>query len=32
VRRAGTLDGLYDRDIHIDRIFALLDDLEARDR
>jgi 4-hydroxyphenylacetate 3-monooxygenase len=30
VRLAGTLYGLYDRDNYIDRIFRLLDDLEAR--
>ena len=29
VRLAGTLYGLYDKDTHIDRIIALLDDLEA---
>jgi len=31
VRLAGTLCGLYDKNIHIDRIFALLDELKARD-
>jgi hypothetical protein len=30
VRLAGTLYGLYDKDTHIDRIFAMLDELEAR--
>jgi 4-hydroxyphenylacetate 3-monooxygenase len=30
VRLAGTLYGLYDKDPHIDRIAAMLDDLEAR--
>ena len=30
VRLAGTLYGLYDKDTHIDRIFGLLDDLEAQ--
>ena len=30
VRLAGTLYGLYDRDTYVDRIFAILDDLEAR--
>jgi len=30
VRLAGTLYGLYDKDAHIDRIFAILEDLEAR--
>jgi 4-hydroxyphenylacetate 3-monooxygenase len=30
VRLAGTLYGLYDKDTHIDRIFGLLDELEAR--
>ena len=30
VRLAGTLYNLYDKDTHIDRIFGLLDDLEAR--
>ena len=30
VRLAGTLYGLYDKDTHIDRIVAMLDDLEAR--
>jgi len=30
VRLAGTLYGLYDKDSHTDRIFGLLDDLEAR--
>jgi 4-hydroxyphenylacetate 3-monooxygenase len=29
VRLAGTLYGLYEKDTHIDRIFGLLDDLEA---
>jgi 4-hydroxyphenylacetate 3-monooxygenase len=32
VRLAGTLYGLYDRETYIDRIFAMLDDLEARQR
>ena len=32
VRLAGTLYGLYDKDTHIDRIFGLLDDLEARQK
>ena len=27
---AGTLYGLYDKDAHIDRIVAMLDELEAR--
>src|SRR6516225_8001035 len=31
VRLAGTLYGLYERDTHIDRIFGMLDDLEARE-
>jgi 4-hydroxyphenylacetate 3-monooxygenase len=31
VRLAGTLYSLYDKDPHIDRILALLDDLAARD-
>ena len=33
VRLAGTLYGLYDydKDTHIDRIFAMLDDLDARE-
>jgi 4-hydroxyphenylacetate 3-monooxygenase len=30
VRLAGTLYGLYEKDTHIDRIFGMLDDLEAR--
>jgi 4-hydroxyphenylacetate 3-monooxygenase len=30
VRLAGTLYGLYDKDTHIDRILAMLDNLEAR--
>ena len=30
VRLAGTPYGLYDKDTHIDRIFAILEDLEAR--
>jgi 4-hydroxyphenylacetate 3-monooxygenase len=30
IRLAGTLYSLYDKDSHIDRIFAMLDDLEAR--
>jgi 4-hydroxyphenylacetate 3-monooxygenase len=30
VRLAGNLYSLYDKDSHIDRIFAILDDLEAR--
>jgi aromatic ring hydroxylase len=30
VRLAGTLYGLYNKDTHIDRIFGLLDELEAR--
>ena len=30
VRLAGTLYGLYDKDTHIDRIIAMLDELEAR--
>ena len=30
IRLAGTLYNLYDKDIHMDRIFGLLDDLEAR--
>ena len=29
---AGTLYGLYEKDTHIDRIFSLLDDLEAQIR
>jgi 4-hydroxyphenylacetate 3-monooxygenase len=32
VRLAGTLYGLYEKDTHIDRIFAMLDNLEARQR
>jgi hypothetical protein len=32
VRLAGTLYGLYDKDTHIDRILAMLDNLEARQR
>jgi len=32
VRLAGTLYGLYDRDTHIDRIFQMLDDLDARSK
>src|SRR5262249_3692255 len=32
VRLAGILYGLYDKDAHIDRIFDLLDDLEARSK
>jgi 4-hydroxyphenylacetate 3-monooxygenase len=32
VRLAGTLYALYDKDTHVDRIFALLDNLEARQR
>jgi 4-hydroxyphenylacetate 3-monooxygenase len=32
VRLAGTLYGLYEKDTHIDRIIALVDDLEARER
>jgi 4-hydroxyphenylacetate 3-monooxygenase len=32
VRLAGTLYGLYDRETHIDRILAMLNDLEARQR
>jgi 4-hydroxyphenylacetate 3-monooxygenase len=32
VRLAGTLYGLYDKDTHIDRIAAMLDALEARER
>jgi 4-hydroxyphenylacetate 3-monooxygenase len=32
VRLAGTLYGLYDKDSHIDRILAMLDELEARER
>ena len=31
VRLAGTLYNLYDKDPHIDRIFGLLDALEARE-
>jgi hypothetical protein len=31
VRLAGTLYGLYEKDTHIDRIFGLLDDLDARE-
>ena len=31
VRLSGTLYGLYDKDTHIDRIFAMLDDLDARE-
>ena len=30
VRLAGTLYGLYDKDPHIDRIAAMLDELKAR--
>jgi 4-hydroxyphenylacetate 3-monooxygenase len=30
IRLAGTLYGLYEKDTHIDRIFGMLDDLEAR--
>jgi 4-hydroxyphenylacetate 3-monooxygenase len=30
VRLAGTLYGLYDKDTHIDRILAMIDNLEAR--
>ena len=30
VQLAGTLYGLYDKDAHIDRIVAMLDELEAR--
>ena len=30
VHLAGTLHGLYDKDAHIDRIVAMLDELEAR--
>jgi hypothetical protein len=30
VRLAGTLYGLYDKGTYIDRMFGLLDDLEAR--
>ena len=30
VRLAGTLYGLYEKDTHIERIFGLLDNLEAR--
>ena len=30
VRLAGTLYGLYDKDTHIERIFGLLNDLDAR--
>ena len=29
VRLAGTLYGLYDKDVHIDRIVAMLDEIEA---
>jgi 4-hydroxyphenylacetate 3-monooxygenase len=32
VRLAGTLYGLYDKESHIDRIFGLLDDFEARQK
>ena len=32
VRLAGTLYGLYDKDTHIDRIFQMLDDLDARSK
>ena len=32
VRLAGILYGLYEKDTHIDRIFGLLDDLEALER
>ena len=31
VRLSGTLYGLYDKDTHIDRSFAMLDDLDARE-
>ena len=29
VRLAGTLYGLYDKDTHIDRVVAMLDEIEA---
>jgi 4-hydroxyphenylacetate 3-monooxygenase len=32
VRLAGTLYGLYDKDTYVDRIFTMLDELEARER
>jgi hypothetical protein len=32
VRLAGTLYGLYDKDTHNDRIFGMLDDLDARSK
>jgi hypothetical protein len=32
VQLVGTLYGPYDKNTYIDRIFALLDDLEARER
>ena len=32
VRLAGTLYGLYDKDTHTDRIFGMLDDLDARSK
>jgi len=30
VRLAGTLYGLYDKDVHIDRIVAMLDEIETQ--